>query len=438
MLTYTLTELPPPAGAGVHSSTDAEDVNSDGLATGYVFDTAHPEEAFEAAIWPEVATPEILEGPPPETLGWAINDAGDAVGLFGLTYPVHSFLYHHDTGQVADLGPDLGGPENRVADINNDGVITGSAGGIDTQRPLIYDSKNGSLTMLDPLPGHAMAGGAAINELGHVVGGSANANWEDHRAFIYRDGNMEDLGPAVDVWDVNNTDVIAGTGVVPGPPWPVPWSAFRLDASVPNPSPQMLGHSQVPGYTSSLGFAINDDSVVVGWSGDAQENSRAFVDIPSGDDAGFHDLQDVVVEADGWVLEQATGISNTGYIVGTGTYQGEKRAYLLTPAPNYWLKKEFEKVREALLGLLMIFGGATKGGPGFGLLPGGKPIPIDPHSPARERWEKMTEAERDLFLGFAIQHLNSIVSGRERGEIVQRAGRQIVDSAIAELEGKSR
>jgi hypothetical protein len=56
----------------------------------------------------------------------------------------------------------------------------------------------------------------------------------------------------------------------------------------------------------------------------------------------------------------------------------------------------------------------------------------------RERWEQMTEAERDLLLGLAIQHLDSIVSGGERGEIVQQAGRQIVESAIKELEGKAR
>jgi hypothetical protein len=37
-------------------------------------------------------------------------------------------------------------------------------------------------------------------------------------------------------------------------------------------------------------------------------------------DAGFHDLEDVLVEADGWVLRGAIGISNSGYIVGFGTY----------------------------------------------------------------------------------------------------------------------
>jgi hypothetical protein len=50
----------------------------------------------------------------------------------------------------------------------------------------------------------------------------------------------------------------------------------------------------------------------------------------------------------------------------------------------------------------------------------------------------MTEAERDFYLGLAIQHLDSIVSGGERGEIVQQAGRQIVESAMKELEGTAR
>jgi hypothetical protein len=244
--------------------------------------------------------------------------------------------------------------------------------------------------------------------------------------------------------DVNNADVITGSamraGPTPvGPSVPPPTRAFRLDASVKRPRPELLGLSPAPpGYFANQGFGINDDGAVVGWSADANGNYRAFVDIPSGVNAGFCDLQDVVVEADDWVLKYAIGISNNGHIVGGGRHHGKYRSFLLTPAPDYWLKKKFEEVREVLLGLLVIFGGATVGGPGWGLLPGGKPVPIDPHGPMRERWEQMTEAERDLYLGLAIQHLDSIVSGGERGEIVQQAGRQIVESAMKELEGKAR
>src|SRR6266566_3850604 len=82
MLTYTLTELPLPSGVGVDSSDAAEDVNADGVATGYVFDTAHLEAAFEAAIWPDGTNPEILDAPPTETIGYAINDPGECCRPF--------------------------------------------------------------------------------------------------------------------------------------------------------------------------------------------------------------------------------------------------------------------------------------------------------------------------------------------------------------------
>jgi probable HAF family extracellular repeat protein len=444
MLTYTISELPPPAGADPQASSDGAGVNAHGVVAGSVAqETPHPG-VEEAIIWPESASPTVLDEPPPDTSSWAINDAGDAVGLIrqwglGLPWHWHAFLYRHDAGKIEDFSKQLPDPQSFALDINNDGIVTGATGVISagggglTMRPFVYEGNGGSVTLLDPLPGHATAWGFAINEAGHVAGYSAKDDQgQDPRVFIYRDGTLEDLGPAQDVRGVNSADVFAGTAMVPLK------SAFRLDASAKKPRPELIGPSPAPGFIASQASGINDEGVVVGWSTDASElNYRAFVDIPSGPDAGFHDLEDVVVEADDWQLLGASGISNSGHIVGFGRYKGKYRGFLLTPALDYWLKKEFEKVREVLLGLLVIFGGATVGGPGWGLLPGGKPIPIDPHGPLRERWEQLTEAERDFYLGLAIQHLDSIVSGDERGEIVQKAGRQIVESARKELESKA-
>ena len=445
MLTYTISALQPPAGADPQAQCEGMGVNADGVVAGTVWDDAHPRS--EAVIWPESAGPTVLEKPPPDTRAWAINDAGDAVG-FGYYSPppplLHPLLYRHETGQIEDFSKQLPALYSFALDLNNDDDVTGFTGANFQNRPFLYDGNDASVTLLDPLPGHATAAGMAINEAGHVAGGSAkDENGQDLRAFIYRDGTMEDLGPVYDVRDVNNADVITGSAMragptLVGPSAPPPTRAFRLDASAKKPRPELLGLSPTPGYFANQGFGINDDGAVVGWSGDANGNYRAFIDIPNGEDAGFHDLQDVVVEADGWVLRGASGISNTGYIVGYGTYQGKNRSFLLTPAPDYWLKKKFEEVREVLLGFLALFGGTTVGGPGWGLLPGGKPVPIDPPAPLRERWEQMTEAERDLLLGQAIQHLDSVVSDGERGEIVQKAGRQIVESALNELQAKTR
>jgi probable HAF family extracellular repeat protein len=435
MLTYTVSALQTPASADPQAYSEGTDVNADAVAVGSVWDVDPAHRQGEAVIWPESASPTVLDIPPPNTVGWAINDAADAVG-YDWGDPIHPYFYRHDTGLMEDFSKQLPGPNSWPFDINNDRIVTGITGWTYPSRPFVYEGNGGSVTVLDPLPGHAYATGAGINDAGHVAGWSGGpADGQDRRAFIYRDGTMEDLGPAFHVMDVNNADVIAGTALVV----PSPMRAFRLDASLKKPRPELLGHSPMPGYNRNIGVAINDEGVVVGWSApNVDPDYRAFVDIPSGEDAGFHDLQDVVVEADGWSLKRALGIGNNGHIVGVGTYQGKSCGFLLTPAPDYWLKKEFEEVREVLLGLLVIFGGATVGGPGWGLLPGGKPVPIDPPSPMRERWEQMTEAERDLLLGLAIQHLDSIVAGGERGEIVQQAGRQIVEGARKELEGKAR
>jgi probable HAF family extracellular repeat protein len=230
MLTYTVSELPPPAGGDPQAGSDGEDVNADGVAIG----SASAIQMSEAMIWPERASPTVLDKPP-ATSGWAINDAGDAVGLIqqsGLALPWywHPFLYRQESGQVEDFGKQLPDPQSFALDINNDGLVTGATGVISagggglTMRPFLYEGNDGSVTLLDPLPGHATAWGFAINDAGHLAGYSAKDDQgQDPRAFIYRDGTMQDLGPALDVRDVNNADVIAGTATG------APMSAFRSD-----------------------------------------------------------------------------------------------------------------------------------------------------------------------------------------------------------------
>jgi probable HAF family extracellular repeat protein len=247
MLTYTVSELPPPASVDPPASSDGAGVNADGVATG-----SSGFQLSEAVIWPKRASPTVLDKPPPATSGWAINDAGDAVGLIqqwglGLPWYWHAFLYRHESGQVEDFGKQFADPQSFAIDINNDGIVTGATGVITagggglTMRPFVYEGNGGSVTLLDPLPGHASAWGFAINEAGHVAGYSAKDDQgQDPRAFIYRDGTMQDLGPAHEVRDVNNADVIAGTATG------APVSAFRLDASAKHPRLELLGHSPRP------------------------------------------------------------------------------------------------------------------------------------------------------------------------------------------------
>ncbi len=74
---------------------------------------------------------------------------------------------------MEDFSKQLPDPYSFAIDLNNDEIVTGFTGAGRTVRPFLYEESGGSVTLLDPLPGHANAGGIAINEAGHVAGVSS-------------------------------------------------------------------------------------------------------------------------------------------------------------------------------------------------------------------------------------------------------------------------
>jgi hypothetical protein len=48
----------------------------------------------------------------------------------------------------------------------------------------------------------------------------------------------------------------------------------------------------------------------------------------------MHDLNSLLEPNSGWILRDAQGINEKGQIVGFGEFEGESRAYLLTPVPE--------------------------------------------------------------------------------------------------------
>ena len=78
--------------------------------------------------------------------------------------------------------------------------------------------------------------------------------------------------------------------------------------------------------------AINSFGEVVGISDlPLSTVHRAFLY----DSAGvMHDLNDLIPQNSGWVLDHATGINDLGQISGSGTIGGNFHAFLLTPTPE--------------------------------------------------------------------------------------------------------
>jgi len=81
------------------------------------------------------------------------------------------------------------------------------------------------------------------------------------------------------------------------------------------------------GGNSSYVRAINDYGQVIGDSNTADGQGRAFFWDKT---SGISDLNNLVSAPD-WILYEASDINNAGQIVGRGVYNGQTRAFLLTP-----------------------------------------------------------------------------------------------------------
>jgi probable HAF family extracellular repeat protein len=81
------------------------------------------------------------------------------------------------------------------------------------------------------------------------------------------------------------------------------------------------------GGASSDARGLNDDGDVVGTAQNAAGQARAFL----WRNGVMTDLNTLVPPETGWVLESAAAISNGDQIVGYGTFNGKRRAFLLTP-----------------------------------------------------------------------------------------------------------
>ena len=98
------------------------------------------------------------------------------------------------------------------------------------------------------------------------------------------------------------------------------YHAFLYDGS----SMQDLG---TLGGNFSAGVAISSLAQVVGDSYTSSGALHAFLF----DGSSIIDLNDLIPADSGWVLMYASGINDSGQIIGIGTFFGEDRGFLLTP-----------------------------------------------------------------------------------------------------------
>lgn len=200
----------------------------------------------------------------------------------------------------------LGGGTTAANAINSAGDIAGCSlrviNGTPTSRAFIW--RNGQMTDIGSLVTDGASCAFDINDNGEVTGNSDTATGEQ-RAFIYTNGtitSLGNLGTSSFGTSINNAGVVAGTanGLSGG----LTIGAFRYDRTQ-SPTQQSLGTLGGPVMSSA---AINASGTIVGFASNAQFRGTTFL------------FQNGVLTDLGNVLgfpNSATDINDLGQIVGS-------------------------------------------------------------------------------------------------------------------------
>ena len=285
----------------------------------------------------------------------AINSRGDVVGSVAIAHSgqptAHAFLYDAIAGTSARIGDD--GAYAQAATAINDArqivLNTTGANGND-----VYRWEAGALTLIAGWPSFYMVGSSGIDARGNVYGADMVYQNPFH-AFVW-DGGLHDLGVATDVQPPDSSGRIYGTstrsdgahliefagGTVLD--YGVPFAGFQggriggglmvgtidpdfmLETAFVYPLPN--GPVRAPlGIRSGQFMGVNTKGDVVGALLDANIPRHAIL-VQQGR------LVDLTASLNdpSWDLLSAAAINDRGQIVGVGTRNGRRVAFLLTPA----------------------------------------------------------------------------------------------------------
>jgi probable HAF family extracellular repeat protein len=299
------------------SSSYAWRLNNAGQVIGYAQTAGGQEHAFlwSAGVLSDLGT---LGGT--ESHAFGINDAGTVVGSATLANgALHAFQWQNGVMR------DLGGYADPTFEISASGI---SAGGMVAGRYRDPStSKSGALRWVNGTPQAigTLGGGQCwvyqINDLGHVVGASTNAQGFLH-AFLFDGNTMVDLGtlplfPYSSASDINNAgQVVGGAYTNLAQSRAVRWA---------NGTATDLG---TLGGADAAAYSINNQGDISGVASTAANETHPCLWPSTG---GVIDLWQRTNPGPGWQSGYASDINDYGQIAAFGLLNGHWRALLLTP-----------------------------------------------------------------------------------------------------------
>ncbi len=232
----------------------------------------------------------------------------------------HAVAFDPRTSANTDLGT-LGGNWSAAYDASNE-LIVGASRIAGNARMRAFQYANGTMTAVPvDLGGDSVARG--ISGANDIVGYACTAGNASCRPFLLSSGVTTFLGPTNRTGVANrvntNLDVIGSISIAAGV---ATAHAFLYRNGV-------FTDLGTLGGASSDARGLNELGDVVGTAQNAAGQPRAFL-LRNGE-TQMIDLNTLLAPGTGWVLESAAGISEGGQIVGYGSLNGKRRAFLLTP-----------------------------------------------------------------------------------------------------------
>jgi len=223
-----------------------------------------------------------------------------------------------DRGTLRDLG------SNSVANgINTSGQVVGTT----NLNATLWSGA--SVTNLSALDG-SYSQAFAINDSGHIVGSSSALNNTVTHATLWKGGSLTDLGTLGGTYSsanaINISGQVVGQSKITGD---MAIHATLWDGSSVIDLGTLVG-------TFSDAKAINAAGLVVGASSISSiPNDNVATLWAKGSALDLNSLLDANTLSAGWVLKEATGINDKGWIVGNAhnTITGVDHGFLLTAVP---------------------------------------------------------------------------------------------------------
>lgn len=259
----------------VSNRSDARAINNAGVIAGQIFSGgAKPYFRNPSNGAVNILTPPASNGLATTGFATGINAGGVMTGQVGTSGSSNAFRFNTADPQAAfTLLPNIDYPNDirfgfGIGNaINASGVIVGrstsfsrAANGAALDRAALWTASN-AVQELGTLAGYGVSEARAINTAGAVVGYARTEDFEQWRAFLYRDGAMTDLNSLVpansgwtlyDAYGINDDGTIVGNGLFNGVE-----QTFVLTSFQPVPAPPAAVSLGIGSVVGLLGAGVN-------------------------------------------------------------------------------------------------------------------------------------------------------------------------------------